>query len=123
MSRVPCPGCSRTVEREALECPHCGVPVSAMLGPPSAKMHPAMIVMLIVTGGFGALMVVGIVALLVIQRTSVADPSASSPPEELVDFQEVYEESPLPALTEADSAVVREAIRALVAPTTCSRIT
>lgn len=111
MAQVACPGCSRAVSRQALECPHCGVPVMAMLGPQSTKMHPGVIVLLIVTGGFGMLMVLGIVAALVIPR--VAASRISIPSEELVDFQELPE-AQLPALAASDSAVVREAIRALV---------
>lgn len=115
MSRVPCPGCSREVYREALACPHCGVPVLAMLGPRSAGPQPWVIALLVVTGGLGMLMVLGMVAALVIPHLAGAGAGSSSPPEELVDFQEEGLEpaATIPALGMADSAVVRDGIRGL----------
>jgi len=98
------------VDREALECPHCGVPVLAMLGPRTTKMHPGVIVMLVVTGGLGLLMVLGIAAALVIPQMVDSGASSAYTGEELVEFEAA---GSLPVLAAADSAIVREGIRGL----------
>ena len=113
MQIVPCPGCGRDIADTTVECPHCHVPVMALLGPRNTQMPAALVALLAIVGGLGVLSMVAAVAVAVMMPGMMegADADADEP---FIDIEALHYEPPPPApLSSADSAMVREAMAGL----------